>query len=194
MGTVKEFKAEEKQSLIQSLLGKPVYEDTRIEGLYGYKLESDVKFDYSKSLVKQIWNANLSVEKYAEYIMEPKHLINPIRDVVLFDNPVMEVLTKSPWYAIILGWAPVVVYWLMKSGLHYYETGLYFLVGIFLWSLIEYLMHRFLFHAEDHFLPQFRPLIMLHFLTHGVHHCFPMDRYRLVFPIVPGYIMYNLAF
>jgi 4-hydroxysphinganine ceramide fatty acyl 2-hydroxylase len=81
-------------------------------GLDGYKLSSKVNFDYSRSLIKQLWKANLTVEEYASFVLEPKHLINPVRDVVLFDNPILEILTKSPWYAIILGWLPVIIMWL----------------------------------------------------------------------------------
>ena len=42
-------------------------------------------------------------------------------------------------------------------------------------------MHRFLFHVDD-FLPNARPLLLVHFLLHGIHHKVPMDRKRLVMP------------
>jgi 4-hydroxysphinganine ceramide fatty acyl 2-hydroxylase len=52
--------------------------------------------------------------------------------------------------------------------------------------LVEYTLHRFLFHSEDYWLPNHPLILANHFLIHGIHHAFPMDRYRLVFPIVPG--------
>ncbi|CAG5866052.1 unnamed protein product, partial [Menidia menidia] len=57
-----------------------------------------------------------------------------------------------------------------------------FLLGWFLWSFIEYCIHRFVFHmkppAHNYY------LITLHFLLHGQHHKSPFDGSRLVFP--PG--------
>lgn len=47
--------------------------------------------------------------------------------------------------------------------------------------MIEYTLHRFLFHIEE-YLPRHRIAYALHFLTHGVHHMLPMDSQRLVMP------------
>lgn len=47
-------------------------------------------------------------------------------------------------------------------------TASVILSGIFLWTLIEYCLHRFVFHACP---PANWPmLITLHFLIHGQHH------------------------
>lgn len=43
-----------------------------------------------------------------------------------------------------------------------------FLLGLFLWSLLEYLIHRFLFHMKPPSDSAY--LIMLHFALHGQHH------------------------
>lgn len=56
-----------------------------------------------------------------------------------------------------------------------------FLFGIFVWTILEYTMHRFLFHIDD-WLPDRPFFLMLHFLLHGIHHYLPMDRLRLVMP------------
>jgi 4-hydroxysphinganine ceramide fatty acyl 2-hydroxylase len=61
-------------------------------------------------------------------------------------------------------------------------------VGIVGWTLFEYLMHRFLFHSED-YLPENKIFYMAHFLLHGIHHAFPSDPLRLVFPITLGYLI-----
>lgn len=55
--------------------------------------------------------------------------------------------------------------------------------GILLWTLLEYGLHRFLFHI-DAILPDRTPFFLLHFLLHGVHHYLPMDGQRLVMPPV----------
>ena len=49
------------------------------------------------------------------------------------------------------------------------------LVGAFLlWTLIEYLLHRFVFHSE-YVLPDSKLLRYLHFALHGIHHMLPTD-------------------
>lgn len=52
--------------------------------------------------------------------------------------------------------------------IHKYIFPMLFLTGWFLWSFIEYCIHRFVFHmkppAHNYY------LIMLHFLLHGQHH------------------------
>jgi 4-hydroxysphinganine ceramide fatty acyl 2-hydroxylase len=63
----------------------------------------------------------------------------------------------------------------------YYTTFACFLAGNFIWTLLEYGFHRFLFHVDE-LLPDRPVWLMLHFLMHGVHHYLPMDRMRLVMP------------
>jgi len=57
----------------------------------------------------------------------------------------------------------------------------YWCLGLFLWTLVEYILHRCLFHV-DKYLPDNRVGITAHFLLHGIHHYLPMDKYRLVMP------------
>jgi len=60
------------------------------------------------------------------------------------------------------------------------------LLGYFIWTLIEYFGHRYLFHFE--FPGRFGARI--HFLIHGVHHVHPNDPLRLVMPaLLSGPIM-----
>ncbi|KAH7345588.1 fatty acid-2 hydroxylase [Rhizoctonia solani] len=61
------------------------------------------------------------------------------------------------------------------------KTAVCFLLGNAIWTIIEYGMHRFLFHIDD-LLPDRPFFLMLHFLLHGIHHYLPMDRLRLVMP------------
>lgn len=56
-----------------------------------------------------------------------------------------------------------------------------FLTGNLIWTILEYTMHRFLFHIDD-MLPDRNWALLLHFLLHGIHHYLPMDRLRLVMP------------
>jgi 4-hydroxysphinganine ceramide fatty acyl 2-hydroxylase len=56
-----------------------------------------------------------------------------------------------------------------------------FFLGNLIWTLLEYIFHRFLFHV-DYYLPDANWAFLLHFLLHGIHHYLPMDGLRLVMP------------
>lgn len=55
------------------------------------------------------------------------------------------------------------------------KTAACFFLGNLVWTLLEYGMHRFLFHIDE-VLPDRPVFLMLHFLLHGIHHYLPMDR------------------
>ena len=46
-----------------------------------------------------------------------------------------------------------------------------FLIGVLIWTLLEYVIHRYVFHYE----PKTRVGKLLHFIMHGVHHDYPND-------------------
>ena len=52
----------------------------------------------------------MTKEEYVRYVAEPKHLINPVRDIIMFDHWWLEMLTKTPWYHIPLFWIPWIIY------------------------------------------------------------------------------------
>lgn len=58
----------------------------------------------------------------------------------------------------------------------YLKAVLSFIFGNFVWTLLEYGFHRFLFHV-DYYLPDHPKFLMIHFLLHGIHHYMPMDKY-----------------
>lgn len=66
---------------------------------------------------------------------------------------------------------------------------LVFILGMITWTFMEYSLHRFLFHMEVYMLDS-RYLRAIHYTIHGVHHAFPMDQGRLVFPIVLAIPLY----
>lgn len=53
-----------------------------------------------------------------------------------------------------------------------------FAIGAVAWTLVEYWLHRMLFHWE----PPGAFGERMHFILHGVHHKWPRDRFRLVMP------------
>jgi len=152
------------------------------------------KFDYSKGLLMQLYNSKLTLEQYIHFVCESKHSVDPNRDIILFDTPFLEFFSKTPWYAIPLAWTPWVCYYLYQSETSFLFSLLLLFLGVFVWSFLEYLIHRFIFHGEETWLPDNKVLFIIHFLAHGIHHAFPMDRYRLVFPVALGYVVVNLLF
>jgi sterol desaturase/sphingolipid hydroxylase (fatty acid hydroxylase superfamily) len=102
----------------------------------------------------------------------------------LFQSSFLEIFTHVHWSVPIIVYLPLVVYCLAISP----ATGLLsttgiimeFVAGLFIWTLTEYLLHRFVFHYE----PTSAWGKRLHFLMHGVHHDYPQDSKRLVMPPV----------
>ncbi|KAF5261571.1 Ceramide very long chain fatty acid hydroxylase SCS7 [Fusarium oxysporum f. sp. cepae] len=149
-------------------------------------IESDYKkhkfLDLSRPLFPQIWFGRFSKDFYLDQVHRPRHYKGG-NSAPVFGN-FLEPLSKTPWWTIPILWLPCVVY-----GTHLASLGIdssfaltvYWLFGLCIWSLIEYSMHRFLFHIEE-YLPDNRIAITLHFLLHGIHHYLPMDKYRLVMP------------
>ena len=100
-------------------------------------------------------------------------------EAILFDTPFLEFFTKTPWYVILILWIPVILfnlycsYFDMDKNVSVLIAG--YLLGIFVWTICEYVLHRFFFHLDEK-LPQNNFAIMIHFMFHGIHHAFPMDR------------------
>lgn len=141
--------------------------------------------DLKQALVPQMFSKKFSKEFYLQEVHKPRFLRG---SALFFDQPYLEVFTRTPWYVIPLFWTPVIAWHLMtafrdfSSDLNQQLTcaGL-FVTGMFVWTLLEYVFHRFLFHMER-ILPSHQVAYSIHFLLHGVHHFLPMDRMRLVMP------------
>jgi sterol desaturase/sphingolipid hydroxylase (fatty acid hydroxylase superfamily) len=77
----------------------------------------------------------------------------------------LPVSVGAVWAGLVSGWSPV-------------ASSLLFGGGMLLWTLLEYLMHRFVFHLT----PRGRLGVLFAYLIHGVHHAFPEDRRRWLMP------------
>jgi len=138
--------------------------------------------DLNKPLLMQMWYGGFSKEFYLEQVHRPRHYKGG-ESAPLFGN-FLEPLSKTAWYVIPIVWLPPVIYgtYISREGCSSWaEVAAYWGLGLFLWTLVEYVLHRFLFHI-DHYLPDNRVALTIHFLLHGVHHYLPMDKYRLVMP------------
>lgn len=114
--------------------------------------------------------------------IELDHSDEPIR---LFQSDLLEFFTHISPITILIIWVPVVAYGIYQGFVQFLQNQIIlvtagFLLGVFLWTLAEYLLHRFLFH----FKPQNKSQERLAFLFHGVHHAQPKIKTRLVMPPV----------
>jgi len=107
----------------------------------------------------------------------------------LFQNPYMEKLTKANPLVIWGMYLPAIigmpVYAVQSLELTVSKMILLFFGGMFVWTLFEYLMHRFAFHwvSESPRAQKFT------YIMHGNHHHYPRDRDRLFMPPVPSFIL-----
>lgn len=170
--------------------GQVVYANTGMSSAEDLSKETDVASDYkthkfldlNKPLLMQVWNGGFSKEFYLEQVHRPRHYKGG-DSAPLFGN-FLEPLSKTPWWVVPTVWLPQVMYgtYLAHQGLpNGMATAAYWVLGLGIWTIVEYGLHRCLFHLDNH-LPDNRVFITLHFLLHGIHHYLPMDRLRLVMP------------
>lgn len=116
------------------------------------------------------------------------HTINhdpePIR---LFKSDFLEFFTHISPVTVTIIWLPVVFFLLIQSiwsvdseSVFPTSIPLGVVVGLFLWTLSEYILHRFLFHFQPRQAWQEKII----FLFHGIHHAQPQCKTRLVMPPV----------
>lgn len=107
----------------------------------------------------------------------------PIR---LFKSGFLEFFSHIHPAVVLIVWLPVVAYCaflaLVDPTLNGPQIGAAFAAGILVWSLTEYVLHRYVFHFQPH---NPGPLLKrILFLFHGVHHTQPQCKTRLVMPPV----------
>ncbi|CCF56681.1 hypothetical protein KAFR_0B03850 [Kazachstania africana CBS 2517] len=137
--------------------------------------------DLNKPLLPQILKGKFTREFYVDQINRPRHYGQ--KSAPLFGNAFLEPFSKTAWWVVPTFWLPVVFHF-FRVALKNMNNPLalfLFCVGVFVWTLLEYCLHRFLFHF-DNYLPENNIAFALHFLLHGFHHYLPMDPYRLVVP------------
>jgi len=113
----------------------------------------------------------------------PKVEINnddqPIR---LFKSDFLEFFTHISPITVLIIWVPIVIFFLIQGISRSKQQFLFipfaFMLGLFFWTLAEYVLHRFLFH----FHPRNKTQERITFLFHGIHHSQPKIKTRLVMP------------
>ena len=168
---------------------KAVYESTGLSSAEDLEKETDATQDYRKykfldlnrPLFMQILNGGFSKDFYLQQVHRPRHY--PGGDSAPLFGNFLEPLSKTPWWVVPTIWGPCISYGTYIAGLQLHPLELigYWIFGLCFWTIVEYGLHRCLFHV-DYYLPDNRFAITLHFLLHGIHHYLPMDRLRLVMP------------
>ncbi len=114
--------------------------------------------------------------------MAKNYVSNSEESTRMFKSGFLESLSKVHFSVPLFIYIPTAVYFSWKA-LGPGQIGIgsfigYFLLGLAVWTLSEYLLHRFVFH----FAPKGKFMERIHFIFHGVHHDYPRDRLRLVMP------------
>src|SRR2546428_5509851 len=100
-------------------------------------------------------NKNETVRMFKSDFMEFFSHVHPATPLVL--------------YLPVIGYMLYVAFW--QRRLSILLGACLFLVGALLWALLEYIIHRDLFH----YAPKSRLGKPLHFILHRVHHDYPTD-------------------
>lgn len=128
-----------------------------------------------------------------------KYVSNKNETIRLFKNPVLEYFSHIHPITPIIVFVPVLTilfyFGLQEIGIGYALVS--FIFGILLWSLTEYIIHRWAFHYD----PKSAIGKKVHFLVHGIHHDYPRDATRLVMPLLVSiplavffYFLFQLIF
>src|SRR5712691_6193116 len=113
---------------------------------------------------------------------QPHYISNKNESVRMFKSDLMELLSHVHPATPLVLYLPVVGYMLYaalwQSRLSILAVAGLFLLVVLVWTLLEYIIHRYVFHYE----PKSRLGKQFHFIVHGVHHDYPNDARRLVMP------------
>ncbi len=113
----------------------------------------------------------------------PKNFVsNKDETIRMFNNNFFEALSRVHPSVPLIIYVPVIFYMLYLSIWQHQLSALniitLIILGIFIWTITEYMLHRFVFHFQ----PKSKIGERLHFIFHGVHHDYPSDSRRLVMP------------
>ncbi len=114
--------------------------------------------------------------------MAKKFVSNKDETVRMFKSDFMESLSRVHPSVPLIIFVPVILYMLYLSIFDFKIGALSIMglvvFGLFIWTITEYLLHRFVFHLQL----KGELGARIHFIFHGVHHDYPSDSRRLVMP------------
>ncbi|RLV92217.1 Ceramide very long chain fatty acid hydroxylase SCS7 [Spathaspora sp. JA1] len=174
----------------------PALEKLEIKTDYNEDVKKHKFLDLNKPLLLQVLFGKFTKDFYLDQVHRPRHYGKG--SAPIFGN-FLEPLSLTPWWAVPIIWIPpnMYIFYIGLTNQHVVSALSIWALGLFIWTLVEYFLHRCVFHI-DQYLPDHPVFFTLHFLLHGVHHYLPMDEYRLVLPptlfIVLAYPFYKLVF
>lgn len=114
--------------------------------------------------------------------MPKNYVSNKDETVRMFENNFLEALSRVHPSVPVIIYLPVILYMLYLSiwinQLSLINLIALFVLGLCVWTITEYTLHRFIFHYQ----PKSKFGEKVHFIFHGVHHDYPSDSRRLVMP------------
>ena len=100
----------------------------------------------------------------------------------MFESDFIDFFSRIPWWVVPTIYVPIISglfgWGVVGAGVGAGLALALAAAGLFLWTLVEYLLHRHVFH----WVPNTSWGARMHFLIHGVHHDWVDDKYRLVMP------------
>nr|XP_032516243.1 fatty acid 2-hydroxylase isoform X1 [Danaus plexippus plexippus] len=158
--------------------------------------ELESRLDWSKPLLSQLSKIAPHYQKWVNSAV--------YRKCRLFESPLLEGLTYTPWYLVPMFWIPVIIYLTVTQCFSHVYCGdvctspitevefvFHMAIGFMVWTFLEYSLHRWVFHYDP---GSSIKLIQLHFLIHGMHHKVPFDGLRQVFPPIPALVIASVLF
>ena len=136
---------------------QPKFVNTGMSSAEDLSIETDPTSDYrqhkfldlNRPLLMQIWNGGFSKDFYLEQVHRPRHYKGGA-SAPLFGN-FLEPLSKTAWWVVPLVWLPPVAYGTFLAFQNIpnpLQTLAYWFTGLGLWTLVEYILHRGLFHVD----------------------------------------------
>jgi 4-hydroxysphinganine ceramide fatty acyl 2-hydroxylase len=149
--------AEGKAELQTQANGQPLYSSTGVSTAEDLSKPTDEVADYqthkfldlSKPLFLQVWFGGFEKDFYLEQVHRPRHYRGG-PSAPLFGN-FLEPLSKTAWFIVPTLWLPLVGYCAYLGSTQLNSTALagYWAFGLGFWTIIEYVLHRCLFHLDE---------------------------------------------
>lgn len=112
----------------------------------------------------------------------------------LFNNPVLEKLTHTNSFLVIgtLSATGIILFVLgiIKYGISIPSAIGLFIAGVFVFTFVEYVLHRFVYHSGPNYLDPSH----WQYTAHGVHHVYHKDKDRLAMPLPLALMLSGLFF
>lgn len=121
-----------------------------------------------------------------------KFVSNKNETIRLFKNPFLEYFSHIHPATPLFVFIPVIIatFYFGAQEIGILNGVISLFAGILLWTLMEYVIHRWAFHYH----PKSETGQRIHFLVHGIHHDYPRDATRLVMPLLVSIPLATLFF